>query len=535
MKNSLWLSLMLLPIMCWAQPKVIDTTTKIKTQKENIVKESTIVEMENLGKLVNTQFDELRPVISGDGNLLFFIVENHPENEKAGSVNDSQDIWYSERGADGKWGTAQRMEYPLNTYYYNTVFWVSPDKNTLLLRNAFEDGRYAGNGLSLTHRKKNGTWSKPYALEINNFNNLNRGEMYGATMSHTGDALLFYFSTKPGSYNNDLFVSFIEADGTWSEPKGLGKKINLPKYNEMTPYLASDGVTLYFSSDRPGGLGDHDIWMSKRLDSTWENWSNPLPLKAPINTKGFDGFFTLDAGGEYAYLCTSNNTIGLNDIARVKLLEKEKPEPIVMVTGNVYNAKTKQPISASLVYQTLPDGKEAGRSTSNQQDGAFSVVLNYNYNYSIQAIADKFFAQSENLPLDSMVKVGYREIHKDLYLVPIEIGAVVRLNNVFFDFDKATLRPESTLELDRVVKLLNDNPAMEIELSAHTDSRGSDDYNFKLSDARAKSVLNYIVSQGIPISRLTSKGYGELKPVATNDTDEGRQENRRVEFTITKN
>ena len=153
----------------------------------------------------------------------------------------------------------------------------------------------------------------------------------------------------------------------------------------------------------------------------------------------------------------------------------------------------------------------------------------------IRATADKFFAQSENLNLDSLVKAGYKEIHKDLYLVPIEIGQVVRLNNVFFDFDKWDLRPESFVELDRVVKLLKENPKIEIEMSAHTDSKGSDEYNFRLSDNRARSVMEYILSKGIDASRITSKGYGESMPVAENETDEGRQLNRRVEFKILKN
>jgi len=161
--------------------------------------------------------------------------------------------------------------------------------------------------------------------------------------------------------------------------------------------------------------------------------------------------------------------------------------------------------------------------------------LPYDKNYSIRASADHFFAISENLNLDSLVKAGNRIIHKDLYLVPIEIGQVFRLNNVFFDFDKWDLRPESFVELDRVVKLLKENPSMEIELSAHTDSYGSDDYNFKLSDNRAKSCVEYIISKGIDASQIISKGYGETQPVAPNDTPENRQLNRRVEFKILKN
>jgi outer membrane protein OmpA-like peptidoglycan-associated protein len=303
----------------------------------------------------------------------------------------------------------------------------------------------------------------------------------------------------------------------------------------MTPYVAADGVTMYFSSNRPGGLGDNDIWMTKRLDKSWTKWSEPVNLGAPINTEGWDAFWTLDAAGEYAYLTSNKNTYGESDIVCVKLLEKEKPNPVILVSGNVYNAKTKEPLSASLVYETLPDGTEAGNGLSSPADGSFKIVLPYDKNYSIRASADKFFAISENLNLDSMVKAGFKVIHKDLYLVPIEIGQIVRLNNVFFDFDKSNLRPESFVELDRVVKLLKDNPAIEIEMSAHTDSYGTDEYNFKLSDSRARSCMEYILSKGISPKRITSKGYGESQPVATNDTDEGRQLNRRVEFKILKN
>lgn len=275
--------------------------------------------------------------------------------------------------------------------------------------------------------------------------------------------------------------------------------------------------------------------MTKRLDKTWQKWSNPVNLGSPINTEGWDAFFTLDAGGEYAYLTSNINSYGESDIVRVKLMEREKPDPVVLVSGNVYNAKTKEPLSASLVYETLPDGTEAGNGVSSPADGSFKIVLPYDKNYSIHARADKFFAQSENLNLDSLVKAGYKEIHKDLYLVPIEIGQIVRLNNVFFDFDKWDLRPESYVELNRVVKLLKENPSIEIEMSAHTDSYGTDEYNITLSGNRAKSVMEYIISQGISQSRIISHGYGETRPVAPNDTDENRQKNRRVEFKILKN
>jgi OOP family OmpA-OmpF porin len=513
-----------------------DTTGDIlKPQADLTLKVNTIIKIENLGFRVNSELAELRPTVSADGNRLFFICENHPANTKYRSVRNSQDIWYSERDSSGKWQNARHMGYPLNTAHYNAVYWISPDNNKLLLKGSFVNGEYLGDGLSTSEKTKEGTWSKPERLLIKNYGNYDRGRASGATMAHDGKTLLMYMSPQMESYDNDLFVSHLMPDGTWSEPKSLGKKINDPKTNELAPYLAADGVTLYYSSNRPGGLGDNDIWMTKRLDKTWQKWSEPVNLGSPINTEDWDAFFTMDAGGEYAYLASAMNTLGESDIVRVKLLEKERPEPVVLVSGNVYNAKTKEPLTADLVYETLPDGAVAGNGQSDPTDGAFKIVLPYDKNYSIRATADHFFAISENLNLDSLIKVGYKEIHKDLYLVPIEIGQVVRLNNVFFDFDKWDLRPESFVELDRVVKLLNENPAIEIEMSAHTDSRGTDDYNIKLSENRAASVRTYILSKGIPESRIISKGYGETKPVVANDTDENRQLNRRVEFTILKN
>lgn len=509
-----------------------DTATHLIQQKENVINASTIIKIDNPGQAINSPYAELRPTISADGNLLFFIREDDPHNTKYEEVSNSQDIWFSWRDSSGRWSRAVHLGYPLNTTAYNAVFWISPDNNRILIRNAFRDGAYLGRGLSMCTLTKEGYWSEPQMLMIKNYQDYDRGPQSGATMAHDGQTLLMYMAPYKGNPNNDLFVSFLQKDGTWSEPKNLGKQINLPNTNELTPYLAADGVTLYFSSDRDGGLGDNDIWMTKRLDKSWQKWSEPVNLGSPINTADWDAFFTLDAGGEYAYLTTSDSGYGESDIVRVKLLEKERPKPVMLVTGNVYNAKTKQPLGASLVYETLPDGVQAGTGLSSDYDGSFKVVLPYDKNYSIHATADHFFAISENLNLDSLESLGYKEIHKDLYLVPIEVGEVVRLNNVFFDFDKWDLRPESFIELDRVVKMLTENPAIHIELSAHTDSRGSDDYNMTLSTNRANSVVAYLISKGIAADRIIAKGYGETKPVAANDTEEHMQLNRRVEFTI---
>ena len=531
MKKPLFILLLcILSVYAFAQPS--PDTGRLVEQKENVITENTIVKVENVCLNINSRLPELRPTISADGTLLFFICENHPYNTKYNSIRNSQDIWYSEKDSNGQWTEAVHMDYPLNTYFFNAVFWISPDKNTILIRNAFIDGFYAGNGVSISRRKKNGQWSAPEALRIKNFQKYDRGKTNGASMTNDGRTLLLYMTEVKGSDLNDLYVSFLQEDGFWTEPKSLGKKINLKSYDEMTPYMAADGVTMYFSSNRPGGVGDNDIWMAKRLDSSWTKWSDPVNLGEPINTPDWDAFFTMDAGGEYAYMSSALNSMGESDIVRIKLLEREKPDPVVLVSGNVYNRKTNQPLSASLIYETLPDGNIAGNGTSSPDDGSFKMVLPFDKKYSIRASADGFFAISENLNLDSFIKAGYTVIHKDLFLVPIEIGEVVRLNNVFFDFDKWDLRPESFFEINRVVKLMNENPSIVIEMGAHTDSYGSDEYNLILSGNRAKSVMDYIIARGIDPSRISSKGYGESEPVAPNDTPENRQLNRRVEFKI---
>ena len=539
MKNFTAFFLLVFPVFASQAQPSRDTT--LKEQKENVIRETTIVQVENLGDLINTDNPEMRPTISADGNLLFFIRQNDPANVQYDIVPNSQDIWYSMRDSLGRWSKARHLSAKVNASHYNAVFWISPDMNKILLKGSFIDGQYYGMGVSMIDKRSDNSWTDAQMLRIRNFEKYRETAQFGASMGQDGKTLLFYMSDKKGSYENDLYVSFYEGNNIWTAPKSLGKKINLSDYNEMSPFIAADGKTLYFSSDRPGGLGEQDIWMARRLDDSWTKWSEPVNLGAPINTQHSEAFFTMDAGGEYAYLTSSDGSFGASDIVRVKLMEKEKPNPVVLVSGNVYNAKTKQPLSASLVYETLPDGTEVGNGLSSPVDGSFKIVLPYDKNYSIRASADKFFAISENLNLDSLIKAGYKEIHKDLYLAPIEIGQIFRLNNVFFDFDKYSLRPESFVELDRVVAFLNEYPNIEIEMSAHTDSKGSDEYNMTLSDNRAKSVREYILSKGIAAKRIISQGYGETKPVAPNanddgtDNPEGRQLNRRVEFKILKN
>ena len=489
-------------------------------------------EIENLGFNINSQYHELAPVISADGKILYFVRAGHPQNTRYKKDKEAQDIWYSKLEENGEWGATFHEEGVINSRYSNSVFWVSPDGNRMLIMGTFTSKkRFDGIGFSMCTKTAEG-WSRPQELEIEGFYERMRGQSHGATMANDGKTMLLYFSEKEGSPLNDLYVSFLKQGNQWTKPKKIPFPISKSKSNEMAPFIASDGVTLYFASDRKGGKGDMDIWKTTRLDDTWRKWSEPVNMEAPINTEGWDAYFTLDANGEYAYMVTTKGAKGGTDIMRVKMKGENKPNPVVLVYGNVYNAKTKKPINAGLQYEILPEGIVAGYAYSNVVDGNYKIVLPYGKNYSFMATADQFLSVSENLNLDTAST--YLEIKRDLYLVPIEVGQTIRLNNIFFDFGNSTLRAESYPELDRVVKVLNDNPKLEIEMSGHTDNVGGVEANLKLSEERANSVKEYLVSKSISQNRIVSKGYGETKPVAKNDNDEGRQQNRRVEFTILK-
>jgi outer membrane protein OmpA-like peptidoglycan-associated protein len=272
--------------------------------------------------------------------------------------------------------------------------------------------------------------------------------------------------------------------------------------------------------------------MSRRLDDTWKKWSDPKNLGPAINTPAWEAYYSIDAAGQYAYMVSTEKSLGLEDIIRIPLEEEVQPDPVVLISGKVLDSKTGQGIAAEIVYEELGHEEVSGTARTNPVDGSFKIILPYGKRYSFSAKVDGYFPVSENIDLLQVDE--YKEILKDLKLVPIEVGHTVRLNNIFFDFGKAGLRPESFPELNKVVKMMDENPEMEIEISGHTDNVGSDPFNLKLSDDRAQEVRKYLVSKNIDQTRITAKGYGKSKPLASNDTEEGQQQNRRVEFTILK-
>jgi OOP family OmpA-OmpF porin len=480
-------------------------------------------ELVNLGKKVNTKYHESAPIISADGKTLYFFVANHHENNQGKS--GSQDIWYSELDSSGEWQEAKHMPSPLNKNRFNQVMTVLNEGSTLLIRG---DGK-SGEGFALTHRTKNG-WSNPKDMKIDSYESMRKGIYSGGSMSPDGKVLMLYFNESPKARYSDLYVSFAKDDGSFSRPKRLGPAINTHQ-DEFGPFLAADGVTMYFASNRPGGLGNVDIYKTTRLDNSWLKWSKPENLGAPVNTTGFDAYYTVDASGKNAFTTRAYMSPDGGSLDVLGLRPKKAVKQMVTLSGHVYNKKTFDPVEANIVYDA--EGKETGVLLSDIKDGKYKVTVPVEALYLLNATAEGFLSKNDTV---NLAEIGSAtEIKKDIYLTPIEVGTTVRLNNIFFDFDKIILRPESFPELDKVVEMLNQNGRIEIEIAGHTDDKGSDEYNRVLSQGRAEAVRSYIVDQGIDDFRITAKGYGEAKPEVSNDSDEGRQQNRRVEFTVLKN
>lgn len=491
--------------------------------------------VERLDTNVNSDYSEYNPLLSPDGKTLYFSRKNHPEN--AGGISDKEDIWYSELGADGKWTLAKNMGSQFNNNQPNFVNTVSatPDGKSviLLLGNKYlEKGKMVA-GVSISSNI-GGTWSDPKPLEIENDYNYNEKANY--FLANTRKALLMSVERDDSEGGRDLYVSFEKEDGKWTQPLNLGKSINTVG-EESAPFLASDDKTLYFSSNGFSGYGGSDVYMSKRLDDTWTNWSDPENLGPDINTTLDDLFFNIPSTSEFAYY-SRGVTADNSDIFRVKMPMFMTPEPIVIVKGKLVDAKTGEPIGAKIIYERLPDGKEVGVTYSDPKTGEYEIHLPGGHLYGFRAEADGHISENQNLDLRGFTKDGVLA-DKNITLAPIEVAVVdvnttIKLNNIFFDFDKAVLKTESFPELNRIVAMMKEKSTMQVEIAGHTDPIGTEEYNLGLSKRRANAVSNYLIKQGIEAARINTVFFGESKPIDTTQTREGNRKNRRVEFKILK-
>lgn len=492
----------------------------------NVIKSNEIVAPKmNLGEAVNSSTEELLPVISPNGKTLYFTRQNHPDNIAPVS---NQDIWYATMNDVGGFNPAINIGAPLNNSENNATTSITPDGQRMLVLNVYKADGTMDKGLSMSHY--NGTnWGYPEKVVIDSFYNDN---IYGEyIISNSGRYLIMTLERNDSEGLKDMYVSFIKNDGSWTAPKHLGNLVNTPE-SETSPFLSADERTLYFSSKGRSGYGSNDMFVTQRLDDSWTNWNEPQNLGEAINTPGWDAYFSMPANGEYAYYVSYTNSLGGADIFRQKLPNVVKPSPIALVSGKVLHSKTNLPMRAKITYKNITNGKILGEGYSDSLTGKFEIALPSGFKYSIQAEKNEFYAVNETFDFTKLNL--YKEITKNIYMVPIEVGETARLNNLFFDFNKSVLKTESYVELDQLALLMKNKPTLEILISGHTDDVGEAQFNLDLSLKRAQAVRNYLVSKGISITRMSCKGLGESKPIAVGTSEESRQLNRRVEFLILK-
>lgn len=475
---------------------------------------------EKLPYPINTKAEELNPIISYDGKSLYFTRNEGDEL--------AQEIWRSTLD-NGKWGTPIKLGFPLNTPGPNNVMGIATDNSKLVLSNT-----YAKDGLSLTNKGFSTTvwegdhWAIPEKIDISSY--MNSSNTAETSLSATGKSMILSLKTGYNEGMNDLYLSNSRSyTKGWSGPRTLGKVVN-SFGNESTPFLAADGKTLYFSSEGHSGYGDMDIFMSRMLDDRGFEWSEPINLGPEINTPIWDGYFTIPAHGNWAYMVSANDSSSQLDIYRVKLPEALKPEPVVLIKGRVLDAVTKEPLNAQLYFESLPKGRRLNAVRSKAAEGSYQIILPYGEHIGYYTQLEGYLSTHDNINLKQ--KENYKEITRDIYLSPLSEGAFISLNNVYFAQGSYEILDVSHPELDRLIRLMQSSGTMEIEIGGHTERRGSARLNKLLSQNRADAVKAYIMQAGIDEKRIKTKGYGSSKPITDGKTEKERKQNRRVEYTI---
>jgi outer membrane protein OmpA-like peptidoglycan-associated protein len=533
--------------------KIADMNRKIAEciNGKEYVKNPQRVFIDNLSKTVNSPDPEYTPIITADESVMMF-TSRRSTTTGGGKDQDNQyyEDLYRTEFVNGSWTAPVNMGKPVNSDDHDATAGLSPDGQRLYVYRPTKGGDIYESILKGT------MWSEPERMN----KNINT-DAHESSVSLSGDGKKLYFVSdkqEEGSIGNrDIWMSTMDEKGKWGKSVNLGPGVNT-MYGEEGVFVHPDGKTIYFSSQGFKTMGGYDVFKV-----VFENgkWSEPINLGYPINGPDDDVFFVISASGKHGYFASNKGDgMGEKDIYKITFLGPEKPlafsnednllagrtapvkqvqaqqtvpiatANVTILKGTITDVNTKKPLGATIEIVDNSRNEVVATFTANTATGKYLAILPSGKNYGIAVKMDGYLFHSENF--DIPLVANYQEITKDIEMQPIVVGSTIVLKNVFFDYNKATLKSESFIELDRVVKLLNDNPSMRIELSGHTDNRGTAEYNQKLSEDRAKSCVDYLTSKGIAPSRLEYKGYGESQPIDMHDTEEGWANNRRTEFKI---
>ncbi len=486
------------------------------------------VKIEDLGANVNSIYADYSPVISADQSSLFFTSRR---KGSTGGLKDEEgnfleDIYMTTK-IKGGWSKAANIGSPINTSENEATVGISADGQTILI---YKDDNGDGNIYSTSLDGDN--WSKPVKLN----ENINTKYWEPSAFISADGSSLYFTSDRPGGYGGrDIYVSKQTPKNDWGKAVNMGPEINT-QYDEDAPFIHPDEKTLYFSSNGHNTMGGFDIFISLLSDDSV--WSEPINAGYPINTPDDDIYYVVSPDGLKAYFSSFREKgVGEKDIYMATYLDK-KEIPLTLVKGTVIDESGATPKDETITVTDNITEQVTGTYHTNSKTGKFLFILipGRNYNVTYQAKGHLFYSENMDIPNGS----NYYEINKAVLLDPIVVGKKIVLNNIFFDFDKATLRTTSNVELKNLVMLMKTNPNMKVEISGNTDSKGSIEYNQNLSEERAQAVVTRLTENGISADRMKAKGYGKTMPVAANqktngkDNPAGRQLNRRVELKITE-
>ena len=478
----------------------------------------------NIGPNINSEYDEYLPAVVADESEIIFTVMRPRDNQTICAFCQMEEDFYASKKENGEWKKRYKLDYPINTGYNEGAQCVSPDGKYLFYTICNTD---FGNGsCDLYWSKRIGNrWSRP-----RNFDAPVCTKFWESQPSIAPDGKTIYFaSNRPGGFGKmDIWKTTMTEEGLFTVPENLGKIINTDG-DDSAPFIHADGRTLYFVSDGHPGMGGKDLFFSTLTDT---GWTKPTNLGYPINTPADEINILINAAGTTAYFSTDKEGgYGGQDLYYFNLDNRLRPTPVTYIKGKVFDENTHEPLHASIEMIDLNTNEVTTSTFSDPVSGEFLACILTGSNIMMNVSHPYYLLHSENFQIEK----NYTELEpylKNIALKRPEVGESFVLRNVFFDFDKSTLKKESEVELNKLVGYLTSNKGIKIEIGGHTDNQGSESYNERLSNDRAKAVYDYLVNKGIDSNRMTYKGYGMSKPIATNDTEEGRAQNRRTEFTI---